>query len=177
MAGDRVRDIRTSVFTIIDLKYYNMLQSFGLIRSNLLNEFIYKRPSYYGVQHMVGFFDDTVIPVGELEFKSNAYREMTVAGFNKEDSPVALIWYKDQIPGDEFKWDLVELTIMNANFKDPVYVEMISGKVYEIDKSDWENKGNNVEFKRLPVWDSVVMIAERSNVDLESNTMDLNTQE
>ena len=51
MAGDRVRDIRTSIFTIIDLKYPNMLQSFGLIRANLLHEIIYKRPSYYGVQH------------------------------------------------------------------------------------------------------------------------------
>ena len=45
MAGDRVREIPSSVFTIIDLKYPNMLQSFGLIRSNLLLEFIYKRPT------------------------------------------------------------------------------------------------------------------------------------
>ena len=58
MAGDRVRSIPSSVFTIIDLKYPNMLQSFGLIRSNLLLEFIYKRPTYYAVQHMMSFFDD-----------------------------------------------------------------------------------------------------------------------
>lgn len=63
MAGDKLRNIRTSVFTIIDLEYLNMLQSFGLIRSNLLNEIVYKRPSYYGVQHMVNVFDDSVIPV------------------------------------------------------------------------------------------------------------------
>jgi len=165
MAGDKVRNIRTSVFTIIDLEYYNMLQAFGLIRSNLLNEIIYKRPSYHGVQHMVNFFDDTVDPVGELEYVSNAYRKMTVAGFRKGDSPVALVWYKDQVPGDELKWDLVGLTIREVNFKDPVYVEMISGKVYDIDESDWENRGNDVELKRLPVWDSVVMIAERANVE------------
>ena len=53
MAGDRVRSIPSSVFTIIDLKYPNMLQSFGLIRSSLLLEFIYKRPAYYAVQHMM----------------------------------------------------------------------------------------------------------------------------
>ena len=67
MAGDRVRGIPSSVFTIIDLKYPNMLQSFGLIRSNLLHEFIYKRPAYYAVQHMMSFFDDAVKPVGLLE--------------------------------------------------------------------------------------------------------------
>ncbi|MEL7588835.1 MAG: hypothetical protein AAGU19_19135 [Prolixibacteraceae bacterium] len=72
-----------------------------------------------------------------------------------------MLWYKDRIPGDEFKWDPVNITIENLNFCDPVYVEMISGKVYEIDKADWANKGNNLELRNLPVWDSVMMIAER----------------
>ena len=167
MAGDRVRNIPCSIFTIIDLHYYNMLQSFGLIRANLLHEIIYKRPSYYGVQHMASFFDNTVEAVGELEYISNAYRKITVAGFNKDKNPLALIWYKDQIPGDEMSWDLISLTIRNTTFKDPVYVEMISGKVFELNSSDWENKGNDAIFKKLPVWDSVIMIAERSQVSFK----------
>ena len=168
MAGDHVRNIPTSIFTMIDLKYYNMLQSFGLIRSNLVHEIIYKRPAYYGVQHMVSFFDSSVEAVGELEYSTNAYRKITVAGFKKEASPIALVWYKDQIPGDEMKWDLVSLTIKKVNFKDPVYVEMISGKVFEINRADWENKGNDVVFKSLPVWDSAMMITERPLVSLKS---------
>jgi len=166
MAGDKVRDIRSSIFTIIDLEYYNMLQSFGLIRSNLLNKIVYKRPTYYGVQHMVSIFDDTVDPVGELEYSSNAYRKLTVAGFTKGDSPLALVWYKDQIPSDELTYDLVRLLIKDVNFNDPVYVEIISGKVYDIDNSDWENQDTNVEFSNLPVWDSPIMIAERSQIEL-----------
>ncbi len=167
MAGDCMRNIPSSVFTIIDLQYYNMLQSFGLLRSNILHQVIYKRPSYHGVQHMVSFFDDSVKPVGALNFKTNAYREMTVAGFKKGEAPVVLTWYKDQIPGDELKWDLVNLTIKNVNFKDPVYVEIISGKVFEINKQDWSNNQADVTFKNLPVWDSVIMIAERSVVNLQ----------
>lgn len=167
MAGDHVRDIPSSIFTIIDLRYPHVLQSYGLIRSNLLHEFIYKRASYYGVQHMVNFFDDTVEPVGLLEYYSNAYRKLTVAGFKKGNYPIALVWYSDQIPSDEMKWDLVTLTIRNTTFKEPVYVEMVSGKVYEIEKADWENNEDNVVFKNLPVWDSVIMIAERSQVTLK----------
>ena len=139
MAGDRVRGIPSSVFTIIDLRYTDMLQSFGLIRSNLLLQFIYKRPAYYAVQHMAGFFDDTVKPVGELEYRVDRPGELTVAGFQKERNPVVLVWYNDQIPSDELKWDLVDLTIKKAAFKDPVYVEMITGKVYELDKSAWKS--------------------------------------
>jgi hypothetical protein len=166
MAGDRVREIPSSLFTIIDLKYYNMLQSFGLIRSNLLHEFIYKRPSYYGAQHMVSFFDDNVKSIGVLQNESNSARLLTVAGFKKEGTSVILIWYKDQIPCDDIKWDLVNISIKGANFFDPVYVDMISGKVYEIEKSTVKNKGNDLLLKKLPVWDSPVMIAERSQVML-----------
>jgi hypothetical protein len=169
MAGDRMYNIRTNVFTIIDLKYFNMLQSFGLIRSNLLNEIIYKRPSYYGVQHMVSVFDDSVVPEGALNFTSNWPREMTIARFKKGNHPIVLLWFKDRIPDDEFKWDLVNLTLKDVNFSDPVYVEMISGKVYEIGKTDWENKGPDVVLRNLPVWDSVMMIAERSQVNLKSD--------
>ncbi len=57
-----------------------------------------------------------------------------------------------------------ELTL---HFKDPVFVEMISGKVYEIAKSDWENKGMDVKFRNLPVWDSVVMVAERTQLSIK----------
>ena len=60
------------------------------------------------------------------------------------------------------------MTVRGRNYKDPVYVEMISGKVFEIDETDWENKGDDVVFKKLPVWDSVMMIAERSKVELKS---------
>ena len=58
------------------------------------------------------------------------------------------------------------MNIEHINFVDPVYVEMISGKVYEIDKSDWKNEGDHTRFKKLPIWDSPIMIAERSLVDL-----------
>jgi hypothetical protein len=167
MAGDKVRNIPSSIFTIIDLRYTNMLQSFGLIRSNLLHEFIYKRPSYYGVQHMASFFDDEVKAVGELAYESDSPRKMTVAGFKKEGKPVILVWDKDQIPTDDLNWDLVNLTIKGIKFQDPVYVEMISGKVYEIDKATVKNRGADVEFKELPVWDSPIMIAERSLVNMK----------
>ena len=164
MAGDRACGIRSSVFTIIDLRYTSMLQSFGLIRSNLLNEMIYKRPSFYGVQHMANIFDDTVEPTGILKYESGSPRNMTVAGFKKLGSSVILIWYDDQIPTDELKWDQTSLTIRAIKFKDPVYLEMITGKVFEPGSQSWSNKDTGVEFKNLPVWDSPVMIAEREMI-------------
>jgi hypothetical protein len=44
---------------------------------------------------------------------------------------------------------------------------MISGKVFDLDSTDWKNKDGEVVFKSLPVWDSVIMIAERSQIRLK----------
>ncbi len=164
MAGDRARGIRTSMFTIVDLRYTSMLQSFGLLRANLLHDIIYKRPSYYGVQHMASFFDYSVEPKGMIDYYSNTSRSLTVAGFEKDKSPVVLLWYDDQIPTDDLKWDNLSLTMKNINFKDPVYVEMITGKVFDLPKQSWSNEGENVRFERLFVWDSPMMLVEREQV-------------
>jgi len=166
MAGDRVRNIPSNVFTMIDLKYTNMQQSFGLIRSNLLLQFVYRRPSFYGVQHMMSFFDDAVKATGLLGYESDTKRKLTVAGFEKADTPVVLIWASDRVPSDELAWDKVSLTIKGVAFKDPVYVEMITGKVFDLDKSAWVSEGGNTKLTLLPVWDSPMMLAERAQVGL-----------
>ncbi len=143
-----------------------MLQSFGLIRSNLLHQFIYKRPAYYGVQHIASFFDDEVKPIGLLPHESDSSRTVTVAGFEKEGTSVVLLWYSDAVPSDSLEWDKIDMTVQGAEFQDPVYVEMITGKVYALDKSAWKVEGKSVKFTGLPVWDSPVMIAERSQTPL-----------
>ncbi len=165
--GDGVRGVPSSVFTIIDLRYPHMLQSFGLIRSNLLHQFIYRRPAFYAVQHLASFFDDQVKPVGLLPCQSESPRQITAAGFQKEGTSVVLLWYSDNVPGDALAWDPVDLTIEGASFKDPVYVEMITGKVFALDRSTWKAEGKAVRFTQLPLWDSPVMIAERSKVNLK----------
>ena len=50
--GDAARSIPSSLFTMIDLQYTFMLQSFGLVRSNTLKEFIYRRPSWYAMRNV-----------------------------------------------------------------------------------------------------------------------------
>ena len=46
MANDWMMGIRSSIFTFVDLQYPNMQQSFGLLRTNLFKEVVYKRPSF-----------------------------------------------------------------------------------------------------------------------------------
>lgn len=186
MVGDRIRNIRSCIFNIADMRYNEVLLSMGLLRTNLQLEIIYKKPAYYAVQRMISFLDDDVKPIsmcssfkqtafaekpnGEsvlpvlMEYKSAATRTISMAKFEKKGTPAVMVWYNDNIPSDDFKWDETDITIMNTVFKDPVYVEMITGKVFEIKESDWKVSGNNTKFNRLPVWDSPMMLAERSQI-------------
>ncbi len=169
MAGDRARGIPSNVFTMIDLRYTNMQQSFGMIRSNLLLQFIYKRPTFYAVQHMMNFFDSAVNPVGVLACESDSSRKVTVAGFDKAGTSVALIWYGDKVPDDALAWDKANLTIKGATFKDPVYVEMVTGKVFELPQGAWTSEGGNTKLTQVPVWDCPMMLAERAQVELRKD--------
>ncbi len=166
MTGDLVRGIPSSLFTMVDLRYPNRLQSYGLIRSNLLHELIYKRPLFYAAQHMYAFFDHTVNPVGLLDGQSDSPGKITVAGFRKGKKPVLMVWKGEEIPTDHLQWTPVSLTVGKVKFKDPVYVEMITGKVYDIDNSNCSESSGGFTFRNLPVWDSPVMITERSLVKL-----------
>jgi len=91
---------------------------------------------------------------------------------DKEGNSVVLAWYNDKVPSDDLKWDLVDLSIKNAKFRDPVYVEMITGKVYQLDQAAWKTEGENTTFTQLPVWDSPIMIAERSQVEVRNEFKD-----
>ncbi len=173
MFGDRLRNIQTNVFTIVDLKYYNMLQSFGLLRCDLLHHVIYKRPSYHAVQHVMGFFDSTVKPVEVAEINASTNRLVTVGKFDKGGTSILVLWYGDKIPSDDVCWDKIDLTVKKVTFKDPVYIELITGKVYNIDaKASWKSVDGTTTFKGLPVWDCPMMVVERDQIkiyDLKHN--------
>ncbi len=114
----------------------------------------------------MSFFDDTVQPVGMLEHDSSTNRTLAVAGFKKAGTPVLLVWYCDEIPSDELKWDRIDLTVKGTAFTDPVYVEMITGKVFELDQTNWRVESGNTCFTQFPVWDSPMMLVDRDQVKL-----------
>ena len=84
MANDWMMGIRSSIFTFVDLQYPNMQQSFGLLRTNLFKEVVYKRPSFHTVQHMVNLFRPELRSAGRLNHESNTPRRLTVAGIERQ---------------------------------------------------------------------------------------------
>ena len=174
--GDAVRSIPCNVFTMIDLQYTFMLQSFGLVRSNTLKEFVYRRPSYFAMQNVFSYIDDEVLPVGvctnvpfivESRFdpRDTAARRITEAKFSRHGQNVVFLWYSDNRPSDMLGFDRITLKLA-ANLENPVWVDMITGRVFEIPAESVERKDGAMVLKNLPMWDSPIMIADMSRVPM-----------
>ena len=130
MANDWMMGIRSSIFTFVDLQYPNMQQSFGLLRTNLFKEVVYKRPSFHTVQHMVNLFRPELRSAGHLNHESNTPRRLTVAGIERQKDGTlvgAVVWQNDRIPSDNLAFEPIELWIEGLSLKDPVLIEMITG--------------------------------------------------
>jgi hypothetical protein len=165
MLGDFTRGIPTNVFTIININYGDFNLSMALIRSNAASEVLYAKPSYYGVRTIMNLLDGTVSSRGFIESHSSSEREVTVSHLTKGDVPIAAVWFGQAIPSDSLDRELVDLEI-DLVFEDPVYLDAITGKVYELSDQHTPVGQSGSLFKQLPLWDSVIFITERALVSL-----------
>jgi hypothetical protein len=54
------------------------------------------------------------------------------------------------------------LTFLNAQLDEPVFIDMLTGGIYEIPESQIERNGQRIKFKQMPIYDSPVLIADKS---------------
>ena len=153
--GDAIRSIRSNVFTAIDLQYTFMLQSFGLIRSNTLKEFVYRRPSWYAMRNVYALVDDETVPVA-IENDGR----LTRATFTRFGQPLHFVWNANDRPTNDLAFDRVTLRVPGGVYN-PVWVDMITGRIGEIPKACVRYEEDATVLSDVPVWDSPVLIASR----------------
>ena len=177
--GDAARHIPSSVFTMIDLQYTFLLQSFGLVRSNTLKEFVYRRPSYFAMQNIFGLLDDEAHPTKisiQPNFKvtkradprDNRKRTLTSIRFIREDKTLRFLWFSDARPSSLLEFDRVTVSFPGKKVVDPVWVDMITGRVFEIPAESVKFENDATVLSNIPMWDSPVMITDRLSVPLRS---------
>jgi len=161
--GDAVRGIPSSVFTMIDLQYTFMLQSFGQLRSNALKEVVYRRPSFHAMQHVFSYFDDTVHPADVFKQTVNG-RELTLAKFERHGCPVWTMWFSAQRPDDRLVYERGTVEVPMLGLSDPVWVDLLTGRICTFPKENVVRTGNITLVKDVPLWDSPIMLAENRQV-------------
>ncbi|MFD2570463.1 hypothetical protein ACFSUS_07450 [Spirosoma soli] len=167
MLGDHGRGISTNLFTISDIHYAAGDHMVGVNTKGLLQtnpDKTIKRPkrAYQAAQHVFSLFDDQIETLQQV--KPNVSQE-TVSAFayrhKTNGGSLVTLWNKEARPADEYTPKPTTLTV-EGQFKQPVFVDLITGKVYNIPKEQWSKTGNRVTFTAVPVPDYPVLIADRA---------------
>ncbi|MGW9451418.1 GH39 family glycosyl hydrolase [Streptomyces sp. NPDC055632] len=168
LTHDLGQDISTSAFSISDLHYPSKINSKGLLQTNTDKSIRYAKPSYYAVQTLASVIDGTVKALPSYAFSTDSAATLTVQGFAKRDTgrQIVGVWDGTATPGDGTARTPVRLTFPQGSFTDPVYVDVRTGAVFDIPAADWSVSGTTHTFRNVPVYDSPVLIADRSAITL-----------
>jgi hypothetical protein len=74
------------------------------------------------------------------------------------------MWDNSDTPNDSFATRPAQVVVKGLSFKEPVWVDLVSGRIYEIPRDRLVNAGDFTIFKDLPLYDSPVLVTEKDLV-------------
>lgn len=158
--------IESSVFTISDISYSkDFISRYGLLKTNPDNSIIKVKTAYYSVQNVVTIFNDSLERVPNYDMTiTGTDKELTRFAFRDKKSglDVVTLWDGTEIPSNGSEIEKVQVTIKGGHFKDPVWVDLITGDIYTIPAEQFKNDGGVVTFKDVPVYDGPATIMDKS---------------
>ena len=192
MLGDLGHDVESSVFTICDFNHTGReINLKGLLRANEEKEVIAVKRAYYAVQNVVSVFDDTLTRVADSGFSTKDSTVCTYEYAKADGARVFAFWTcaettrkadkeKEPLlpagkqfvpvyerPGDSFATRPHTFKWTGAPLKDPVWVDLLTGAVYEFPKKDVCVSANSTRYVNVPIYDSPCLLAERSALKLQ----------
>ena len=176
MLGDLGHDCQSALFLLME---YFQNRSGKLIRNpkgmlrasdEVTKEVVGIKQAYYAIQNLTSVFDDSLERIKELSYtiENVSSKNTKVYGYrNKETGRQLLVfWDGSGTPSDANAVKPARFVVENGNFEDPVVVDLLTGRVYAIPPHRWRKEGTSVIFAHIPVYDSPVLIADRSLLHL-----------
>lgn len=174
MLGDIGHDVDSTVFTAADLDYrttsfHNGLVRYGLIKTAGASEgfrVLKVKMAYYAVQNVVSVFNDALELIPDYPCEVTCAKPMAVFGHRVKESgqQIVVFWDKSGVPSIANDTVPATIKIKGASFRNPVWVDVVTGNVYEIPAGKVGVVGEIVVFKGLPVYDAPVFIADREAI-------------
>ncbi|NDP26528.1 MAG: hypothetical protein GZ087_03735 [Flavobacterium sp.] len=185
MLGNLGNDVECSIFSIIDLAYttgpINKLNHKGIIKADETKKALGPKMAYYAMQNLTAIFDNSLqklpgfshtfnisgVNNSDFRYSMSNDRGITVGGYENKVSKKQLyaIWKNEYIPLNTNELSEVTFSFANCTIENPVYVDLLTGKVYDIPSKQWSKKGTIYTFKNIPIYDSPILIADKSLIN------------
>jgi len=179
MLGDIGHDVDSTVFTAADLDYrttsfHNGLVRYGLIKTAGATEgfrVLKVKMAYYAVQNVVSVFNDAVELIPDFPCRVTCTKSTAVFGHRVKQGgqQIVVFWDKSEVPGNANDTVPATLEIPGGQFKHPVWVDIVTGNVYEIPAGKISVRGDAVTFTGIPIYDAPAFITDRDAVTYEES--------
>ncbi len=173
MLGDLGHGVESLVFSIADLDYnrwegYRLgdMDRYGLLKTDKQYRLLKVKIAYYAVQNVVSVFDDTLELAPDFTCEVQCPKATAFYAYkNKQNGTQVLVfWDKSGVPSDKNDTVPATFTLAGNSFKDPVWVDLITGGIYAIPTKAIETAGQKTVFKDMPVYDAPSLITDKSLV-------------
>jgi hypothetical protein len=118
------------------------------------------------VQNVASVFDDTLERIREPVAGVMFDRATACFAYRNKASGACLValWDDSATPGDAFETRPAQVFIKGLAIREPVWVDLVSGGIYEIPSDRILKAGAFTVFQDLPLYDAPVLIAEKALV-------------
>ena len=168
LLGDLGRDIESSYFSIVDLNYPDEINRKGILESDTNKLVVKAKPAYYALQHLASIFDNTLVRIPNYAYTTNADSSLSLFAYQHQASghQVLTLWQDNNVPSDSEEYLLINISVVAGNFREAVWVDLRTGEVREIPPSAIQQQGTQFTFQDIPIYDSPVLIADKSLIPL-----------
>jgi hypothetical protein len=173
LLGDLGRDIPSSYFSICDMQYPDRRNYKGLLAINDDKTVNHAKQAYYAYQRVTAIFDNTLRRIEDFAGGvQDVAKEQTYSVFayrNKSGASIVTLWRDRDRPGEHPEIEQVTLSLPGITLARPVWVDLLTGRVYRIPAGLKSESAGTTVFRDLPAYDSVVLIAEQDAIPLAAN--------
>jgi len=169
MLGDLGHGVRSSVFTISDLSYHkDFISRYGLLKTDSDNAILKVKVVYYLVQNVVAVFNDALTRLPDYALTAQGEPPLTWYAYRDRGTgrDVVVCWDGSGVPDNRVTTRPVQLTIRSANLPEPVWLDLLTGRVYQVPADQIVIEGDATTFRNVPVYDSPVVLCDRSQLAL-----------
>jgi hypothetical protein len=173
MLGDLGHGVESLVFSIADLDYnrwegYRLgdMDRYGLVKTDKQYRVLKVKIAYYAVQNIVSVFDDQLELVPNFGCDVQAAKSVACYTYKHKQNGthVLVFWDKSDVPSNRNETIPASFTFPKGSFKNPVWVDTITGGIHAIPAKAITSEGDKVTLKDIPVYDAPVLITDEDLV-------------
>lgn len=167
MLGDLGHDVESAIFTICDFNHIGReMNRKGLLHATEDKKVDKIKLAYYSVQNCVSVFDDTLERIKDAAIKVTFEKSTACFAYRnkKTGQNLIVLWDNSGIPNDSFATDPAQVMVKNIPIKQPVWVDLVSGGIYEFPPERIVVENDTTTFKDVPLYDAPVLLAEKDSV-------------